>query len=130
MCLNKWQLFQQHSGKLAASKLEALCLDIELCELWQHAVFISVLIQAEARMQWQKPRLNFCHLCLFSEKVVSMAGVRWVRGQFKGVVVNLMHILRSWFKSLGIRLADVTWHHCFPHICPFHQECVPDVVQM
>lgn len=43
MCLNKWQLFQQHSGKLAASKLKELCLEMKLCELWQHAAFIAEL---------------------------------------------------------------------------------------
>lgn len=45
VCLNKWQLFQQHSGKLAASKLKELCLEIKLCELWQHAVFTAALIR-------------------------------------------------------------------------------------
>jgi len=42
-----------------------------------------------------KPRFFvFLLFCLFSENLVGMAGVRCERGQFKGVIVNLKHILK------------------------------------
>lgn len=42
-----------------------------------------------------KPRFKKKHFfCLFSENLVGMAGVRCERGQFKGVIVNLKHILK------------------------------------
>lgn len=61
-------------------------------------LFIAKLIEAEPEMQWWSQHLIFFFkLTLFSEKLVGMTGVGRKTGQFKGDIVNLMHI----FKELG-----------------------------
>ena len=59
-------------------------------------LFIAGLIEAEAETQRWSQHLIFVLLALFSEKLVGMTGVGRKVGQFKGVIVNLMHILKSW----------------------------------
>lgn len=52
-------------------------------------------------MHWKSQDLIFFfyYICLFSEKLVGMAEVGGKGGEFKGVIVNLMHILKSQLKT-------------------------------